>query len=279
MKSSLWVGAFAFWASLFVDGQTCGKTGAAAFDPARPERAGYELVFNDEFGSIDTIDVRDTRRPGFKWYVGKFFPSYKTTPASAIGVADGILTISASDSTNWQLATAAPDRAGRGHVGQAFGRGFYVEARIAFDHRKVVVANGWPAFWASSLEALLGRAQWPGQPPGYDHAIEDDIFEYDVFGRYGPNSFGSSLHDWYGIRGVTCALYCRITSPNAVVRLGKTDWTEFHTVGQLYVPGDETNGFEGSVVTYFDGVRTSASVAWTYRGHGVPPPGARLHSA
>src|ERR1700720_4049275 len=60
-----------------------------AFDPANPAASGYALVFDDEFNSASTIDVNNTKAPGFKWYPGNFFGG--ATPASYIQVSGGEL--------------------------------------------------------------------------------------------------------------------------------------------------------------------------------------------
>lgn len=244
----------------------------AAFDPNNPGASGYVLSFDDEFDSLSSIDVNATKGPGYKWYVHRWF-GYPNTPESALSVSNGILIITPTDTTGYQIATAGPSSNPQGYVGQAFGGGFYIEGRISFDNTQVVIANSWPAFWGLSLQALLGASHWPGQPAEYNHALEDDFFEYDTFPSSGANSFGGSMHDWYGIYNVTCPpSYCSVTNSNGVVRLGATIWTNFHTIGQLYIVGSSANGNQGSVSTYFDGVLTSDVVTWTDQGDGTPPP-------
>jgi len=52
--------------------------------------------------------------------------------------------------------------------------------------------------------AYFEGRQWPGQPEGYDHFIEPDFFEYDIW-RFAPhNTYGGATHDWYGIYNKTC---------------------------------------------------------------------------
>jgi hypothetical protein len=80
------------------------------------------------------------------------------------------------------------------------------------------------------------------------------------------------MHDWYGVRNKTCPQFCDVSSNAGVVVLGETNWGEFHTIGQLYIPGSEENNFKGSATTYFDGNITSAVVKWIGQGDGPPPP-------
>ena len=175
---------------------------------------------------VSTIDINGTGNPGYNWYVTKPF-GFATTPASDISVSGGVLTLNGTGAQNWAISTLAPANNAQGYVGQVFAGGFYVEARIAFDNTLVNTANGWPSFWGESLQHMIDAShpsleQWPGQPTGYTHFIEDDFFEYDTAPFAGANSFGGAMHDWYGIYNQTCSGFCNVSNPNFAVNTGST---------------------------------------------------------
>jgi hypothetical protein len=104
------------------------------------------------------------------------------------------------------------------------------------------------------------NAQWPGQAAGYNHFVEDDFIEYPFTGN--TNSYVGSIHDWYGTIGQCgggwyCDTYNNWTSNfnnNQPAVPAGTDWTQYHTLGQLWIAGNTSNGFHGYVQYYFDGV-------------------------
>ncbi|PNG24193.1 hypothetical protein CR492_20075 [Methylocella silvestris] len=244
---------------------------AGAFDGKNPAGSGYVLKFDGTFSS-STVDVNGTGAAGFKWYVTKWYGYPKTTTSQFSIDSAGVLTINPNESSNYQIATAAPSSNAQGYVGQAFGGGFYIEGKIALKSAQVDTTKGWPAFWSNALEELTGKAQWPGQVTGYNHHIENDFFEYYGTSGGGVKTFGMALHDWYGLLNKTCPGYCKVTNTNGVVQVGAVDWTQFHTIGQLWIPGTSANNNQGSVTTYFDGVATPNVVKWVNQGNGVPAP-------
>ena len=249
-----------------------------AFDAANPTAAGYSLVFADDFTSASTIDLANSKAAGYKWYPSNFFSGY-VTPSSEISVSGGVLTISPSaQSGNYNLATAALNAAGTASVGQAWGGGFYVEARLRFSGT-INTANGWPSFWGLALEHGMHNVsqadQWPGQPPGFLRYIETDIFEYDL--GYGlTTNYGAAFHDWYGDPTGTCAYgyragqggICEISNTGSsgstystnvagIKGGGAINFSQWHTYGQLYVPAS-ANGGSGYMKNFFDGLVAGA---------------------
>lgn len=251
--------------------------GAAPFDPSNPASSGFASVFADEFNSLSTIDVNNTLAPGFNWYVTKFF-GFGTSPASAFSVSSGVLTIAptAGDTSTWQMATAAPS--GGSFVGTApiaGGKATYIEAALAFDDQGGAAPQSGLAFWSIALQHGLGFTQWPGQTAGYDHYGEFDFYEYSS-----NTQLNNSLHDWYGIKGVTCSPsdYCNVSNTNNnAVTVGAQNFTTFHRFGALYMPGP----VGGYVQYYYDGVPTNAYSFWLSNANaGSPPPVAgTTHSA
>ena len=269
-------------------------TAAAAFNPANPGASGYSLVFDDEFNSISTIDVNNTGAPGYNWYASSFVAG-PTSPGN-IQVANGALTLVQSNNNfSYGIGTAGPANNADGFVGQAFGGGAYYEARIKFNPANVNPATtNWPSFWADSLELWVNNslhsAHWPGQSPtgtgptsGYNHFVEDDFFEYDLGTT---TAYNGALHDWYAQIG-QCGggWYCDINNnpaggnggPSGFTTgtpsvPGGTDWTQYHTLGSLWVAGNASNGNHGYIQRYFDGVANTDTVTWTGPPNANPPP-------
>lgn len=262
-------------------------TAAAAFDPANPGNAGYALVFDDEFSSPNTIDINNTGAAGYNWYARD--PFGNATSPSYIKVTGGALTLLQSNNNfSFGIATAAPASNADGFIGRTFGGGAYYEARIKFNPANVNPAvTNWPSFWSDSVEFVANNsrwtAHWPGQAAGYDHFVEDDFFEYDL-GTTG--AYNGAIYDWYGTTGQCGGTwYCDInnnpnggnggtsafTNSEPSVPSG-TDWTQYHTIGQLWVAGNAANGFHGYIQDYFDGVPNTDKVTWIDSGTGTPPP-------
>jgi hypothetical protein len=263
-----------------------------SFNPANPAASGYQIVFQDTFADTSTIDMADTAAPGFHWYRRKPF-GYTTEPAANIVISGGHLVLTTTANTaGIMISTAVPVNGaanGAGWVGTAFGNGAYFEAQFAFDGPSVYAAGfgdvGWPAFWGMSVEhwANIGGDQWPGQPAGYTHFIEDDFFEYDNTGN--QNFWGTGIWDWSGTYAVTCPAsgFCGIlndgrTSAHGVNNIyltttaGSPVWntSTFHTLGHLWVHGDANNSQQGFTQTFMDGQAAitnsagSSQVPWTH---------------
>jgi hypothetical protein len=119
--------------------------------------------------------------------------------------------------------------------------------------------------------ASKGKDQWINQERNYEHFIEDDFFEYDTSSWKGENSYGTTLHDSYGIFGHTCPHgFCHETNANAVVKTpSNTDFTEYHTYSQLWIPSANDN--YGCINNYFDG-QILSQVTWKKKDIDLPPP-------
>lgn len=275
---------FGLLSVLFVTSSCANQPVSEEFDPNNPFDSGYKLVFGDEFNSSSTIDINRSGAAGFKWYTTPFFvpPSSKTP--SIIKVSNGVLTLNSTATSvrNGNIATVASTNSNsQGYIGKVFGGGAYFEARIAFDPTKVNTANGWPSFWSMSIEHIAQKNadQWAGHGAGYSHFIEDDFFEYVTASFAGPNSYGATMHDWYGIYNKTCPPgYCKINNTygggsffkNAVIKTPtNTDWAQFHIIGQLWVPSNGQS--KGYVQNYFDG-KLMSTVSWVPSISGTSPP-------
>ncbi len=278
------------------------------FDPNNLRRAGYTLVFDEEFDDLADIDFGTSAngKPGSKFY-GRTFDKWGGVRASAkptnLTVADGVLTIAGG-----QIASIAPaSNSSLGYVGTTFQGGAYFEARLAWDRNKVGAdprkpidnaENWWPSFYSVPAEYFTGRMQWPGQPPGYVHFVENDWFE-----AWHGDYYGATLHDWYGplhCYGAKTPLgYCHISNEGVSnahpddpmidgvtrnqnkVAMGSNDPTGFHTIGVLWVSARHARDGIGYVHYFFDGKPTMIWKSWSAKADKsrAPPTGEAIFSA
>ena len=256
--------------------------GMANEAPPQAAFVGYTVnTFSSSF-SGKTVDTRATRAPGFSWYLWDFFGSQTARSAVQIN-SDGSVTLKEGigGSTN-NIVTVAPTKNPANSakfVGVAFGGGAYIEAVLKFDPDKVLKGgpkSGWPSFWSLAVEHMVGKDQWPGQPKGYAHFIEVDIFEYAIaFGGRPRNFYAGTLHDWYGVYKKTCSGggFCNIRKGYADIRMPvprETDFKEYHAYGFLWVPA--TPARQGYAQYYFDGMPVGKQTNWTLLPNQPPPP-------
>jgi hypothetical protein len=242
--------------------------------PAAASAAGYTtLSFSTTAFTTANVDWSLTEGAGFQWYSANFF---NVTPSLGGSTLNADNSISIEGVT---FGTAAQASGSPGYHGIAFGCGAYMEAEIGFQASAVSTALGWPAWWAMSLEHLVGLSgqQWSGQPSGYDHFMEVDTLEYDRPYSTLPNTYGGTLHDWYGIFNSTCSppanQYCNVATPfttsTKTVPPG-TDWTLYHRVAVLWVPA--TSLANGTITFYFDDIPMNNPVSYSQFTSQSPPP-------
>ena len=233
--------------------------------PAQAAKVGFiQPTFNTNFSS-STVDITNTQKPGFNWYPWNFFNT--STDLSAIVLnGDGSVTLN-GDTTgpNGELATISWTGTPGSFVGSAFGGGGYFEATLKFNPQDVIDKNfvGWPSFWLMAREHFTNdpQQQWPGQGANYDHLIEADILEYNLYPFTGlRNSYTAGVHDW---SGVYASAGCPNNFSSPVVRTvdPATDFTQFHKYGMLWVPA--TARTRGSIKFYFDDAQIGSSITWS----------------
>lgn len=248
--------------------QTC--LPSATFDANDPASAGYAVVFSDDFTSLSTIDTSATATAGFKWYLSRFDGTAE--PASTISVsATGLDIHPAASTANYNLGSAAPASNAAGYVGQVFGGGGFFEATLSYDPSTVQAEMGFPAFWGEAVEHFANRGAdyVPGTDGGFEHFGEDDFFEGDLTAA---DTWSTALHDWYGVYTAKCVSgpqqgksgFCNLANTgigssydnykSSLPDGGVVDWTVAHTVAQLWVPGNASNGGKGYVQNFLDGV-------------------------
>jgi hypothetical protein len=252
---------------------------ALAAPPAEAIQAGYTVnTFASNF-TAQTVDMNRTLNRGYKWYLADMF-SKQANPAGVKINSDGSVTM-LGDQTGalGALMSIAPYRGTNTFVGTAFGGGAYIEAVMSYDPAQVTaakIANPreriWPSFWSLPMEGnvIQGADHWPGQPAGYVHNVEVDFFEADY--PTNPARYGVGMHDWWGIRNVTCPGLCKISPNPPGVQLppAGTNFKQFHTYGFLWVPATATT--PGFVDAFFDGQRTGYKVSWTQYTNQPPTP-------
>ncbi len=158
-----------------------GSSGVSSSAPADAAKPGYDLVFDEEFNSLDV----SAWGPGTRWIAhtpwnGDFGDAAFADPSPGFPfvTTNGILSIEARQdvSGNWQSGLlASVDANGNGFT-QQYG---YWEIRA-----KLPPGSGvWPAFWLDSLV-----------PAGStDPSYEVDALEY--YGQF-PGAYNASTHLW-----------------------------------------------------------------------------------
>ena len=258
------------------DGRTISFTAPPAYDPVPHAPAGFSLVFDDEFTDSRTIDVDNTQKDGYRWYVkGMWFPSTSPSMFEILPTykgASGVLEIKdAPVSMSWDFSTTLyDDSAPLGYHGTVFlpGRGIYYEARIACSDLDHIGKNGWAGFWSSTMPIAsrprngnpppwgftVENVPMPGWPGKWE-AIENDIMEYNPSWGH-ARQFDSTIHDWSSAEAGNIGNFNSVVYPPA-----GTDYTGWHTYAQLWIPASAENNWHGYRQVYFDGVPQQA-ICW-----------------
>jgi hypothetical protein len=250
---------------------------ALAAPPAEAIQHGYtDNTFSSNF-TAHTVDMNQSLNRGFKWYIADLFNTL-ANPAGVKINSDGTVTLT-GDKTGaiGALMSVAPYRGTNSFVGTAFGGGAYIEAVMSYDPAQVTATHTgarypYPSFWSLPMEGNLipGADHWAGQPANYIHNVEVDFFEADRPDN--PKIYGVGMHDWWGIKNVTCPGYCLISPHPVGVQAPPTgtNFKQFHTYGFLWVPATATS--KGFVDAFFDGQRTGYTVSWTQFTNQPPTP-------
>lgn len=228
----------------------------AATPPEPAASYGFSvLVFCDDFDSINTIDVNGTGAAGFKWYTNLPFGWGQTEP-QAYSVSQSILTVTSTGQTaNWTLSTRDP-LTGNGES-WSFG---YFEARISFDPEPPPQSTGWPSFWGISASKV--------QHPEISQYAELDFFEGGNNPGVLDNAVLGTLHDWQN------GLSIDYWNTNNVQQT-YTDWSQWHIVGVLWVPGIVTWYLDGNplMTQQYWSDKQPSPLADTVNGISPTPPG------
>ena len=199
------------------------------------------LVFEDDFDSLDTIDVENTGKKGFKWYVER--PYRFTTIKEGVDykVENSVLTLCNVDHTyNYGLGTFHPTN----RVGWSFCKGV-LEFRVRIPNPHIPAGNegkGIPAVWSFPPATINDDSvQWV--EPDWLEYWEDDFWTTAVHDtrrdQYkGPITYGSTNTNYAGLKGI----------------LNDGDW---HTLTYLWDDGrleSYLDGKQSMVLTYESGI-------------------------
>jgi hypothetical protein len=166
-------------------------------------------VFSDDFTSLSTIDVNDTRAPGFNWYVHNLMPNsfmptfgWTTNPPSAPTPSANLSISSPSvlkiyNPNNHQTGFTSQiwsvcDNGLGGYTGQAFTGPLVFDGYFSWDGTIAGNSPNWsgnPAFWSAAVEAMTGNMG------GATHFTEWDVVEGAPV-TAGDFSTSFTLHDW-----------------------------------------------------------------------------------
>ncbi len=252
--------------------------------PPAAHAEGYTInTFHSMFA--DDVDLLNLRNHGHNWYLEDF---YNEPPARASQLKiDSQEGITISSGNRKELATATryfSKKLGKNArddhkwVGTAFGGGGYFEADIKFDPDivfKQQKSEGWPAFWAMSIEhrAGLESEKWEQGGEGFVRFMEIDAMEYLYKDAGKKNQYGANIHHWYGVYRKTCpkGAFCHMSVPyrDRSVDVPKgTSFNNFHRYGFLWVPAtDQKNGY---IQFYFDGEPVNKRVEWSKYDESLP---------
>jgi Glycosyl hydrolases family 16 len=181
-----------------------------------PQAAGYKLVFSDDF---DHLHVSPSGKGRYTWYEGVWF-NKQHAPLRNISAADTILSLKwvrGQEASDTSITTASRDM--RHARSWRYG---YFEARMRWNP----VPGAWPAFWLIPVQDATGKNIYNGTK----ETGEIDIFE--GLGNH-PHTFYGTIHDWVNGRD-------NQSSPNHFELPHEVNFSEFHTYGLLWTPGQVT---------------------------------------
>ncbi|MBR2405458.1 MAG: family 16 glycosylhydrolase [Clostridia bacterium] len=190
--------------------------------PQAAEKAGYRnLVFYDDFDDAATVDWKDTRKPGFNWYIDRPF-NWPSLVDGDVTMKESVLTVAQEQScANWGVGSYSA----HGDTGHAYRYGYF-EARIRFDvtkNKKDV--SGFPAWWCFSVAHTTDRND--------EHWSELDFFEAMTNPTAGDDYTGTyvaTVHDW-------------VRDGNPINHQNPNNWHDkvvtegWHDYGCLWKPG------------------------------------------
>jgi hypothetical protein len=196
-------------------------SGASTTVAPPSQAAGYNLVFDDEF---TTLNISTNREGAYNWYEGIWWNS-NISPMSDITDTNGVATL------NWVngQGLGSTDITGCSQNGlncHTYRYGYF-EASMKW----TPTTGAWPAFWLIPVQGITS--------PTGEHG-EIDIFE----GQGTSNVFYGTIHDWDNSTDVF-----NNNSSNAHQLASSVDLTQFHTYGVLWVPGKISWYFDNQLLS------------------------------
>ena len=236
-----------------------GVSGAYVWQCTLLPLAAYSLVANklhDDFTTLNTIDVNNTKAPGFKWYVAAWsnaaqsgWANMSPTQAGDLSVSNGILTIANDRSTfGYGIGSACTDGS-TGYIGQAFQPPFFYQAATNFNPATAQVSfTSWPDIPMLPTEFLT-----PGNTATVEF-IEWDIMEAQPNGT-GTVSMTSNNHDWSASAGG----FTGHNDVNGGSTIGSPTLTTTHIYQRLVLDATSAGQGFGESMSFFDGNYVSLS--------------------
>jgi hypothetical protein len=233
--------------------------------PAPAAAHGFTCeTFWDDFTSLVTIDLGDTRKQGFKWYPHSHY-GITTSPAAFSIVAGGLQLSPTTDTSNDVYnMTTCPGSAGESGGWNDVVGGMYVNIKVSvIAAQPATQPRWWPAFWMEGSDAIRGSraAQaWPNDNPEIDLL---EMFYGGAVARY--------LHNWY-----TPPAGTPVTDNGSATYVASPSFANGNTYGALVLK-PEQNGGVGTIVGYLNDVVEASSTpkTWTngglYRGYAEVP--------
>jgi beta-glucanase (GH16 family) len=213
-----WLGVI-LWASFPYSAQA-----PPSFSQRPTSALGYQLVFSDEFNTLDLGTEEDgSSKNSHTWYEDVWF-SKQHSQRQHFSVENS------SVSLIWKSGQSQPDSSistfARNNPHYHAWRYGYFETRMKWRPEP----GAWPAVWLIPVQAAQGGAP---QESG----------EIDLFEGQGtePLTLFGTIHRWKGSQRL------ETSSPHNQFRLPPhTNLSEFHTYGLLWVPGRVTWYFDGT---------------------------------
>ncbi len=212
--------------------------------PEAAKAAGMtNLVFEDDFDSMDTIDIEATHEPGYKWYVDAY--GCRLTK-EYISQQDSYIHMGGPQPKAYGLVTYS-NKLDDGYLAKC---GCYLEARIRAG-MPTGEYGGIPAFWTMTLNSFKGVPQWT-------EGGELDVVELFITkNKEGVDQkyFCGSMHHHFRKYNEDGTMEVSYTS-NTVNNCGYRDQfpfvgDEWHTYAVLWE--------EGRMAWYLDGVLTHSA--------------------
>jgi hypothetical protein len=235
--------------------------GALVPQPPLAQQYGFNsLAFYEPWESTATIDLTNSKAPGFNWYINGYFPvpnnwwlsSFNTkTPASPsqISVSNGIMTFVDSTQHEGNLISTCVWN-GSALVGATFGGGFYLDAMMGFDnYLGADTTHSWPALWMVPAEHLTGGTGVSG------HVIDTSVMEaYPGADAFCQNKCAILMgtHDEQVGQTTNAPQYTPDVNSRMQSIFGTFDFTHLHHWSFLWVPQAKNGGSVGLMQWYVD---------------------------
>ncbi len=161
--------------------------------PGALKRGYSKLVYNDDFLSLDTIDVNATGNEGYHWYVTRPWGEPDQHLHEDYDVANGVLTIKTANKSAWAWSLCTIDA--RKTSGFGFNHG-YLEYRVRLPYtsdNEEKLKNGVrnPGVWALATDSVWASITGVHN----ERSVEVDWLEYKGTKYKGGAQFHICLHD------------------------------------------------------------------------------------